>query len=333
MAMNKRQLDQRRDHQYVLERLSPYMDEQLSVQDRARVEAHLNACPSCRDELRTLQWTKDLLRQTPSVPLPRSFVIREADLAAKQTSSTRSASVRVARRAPAFALQWATALVAILLVFVVAGDLFLGRQFAAPGGRQEIALQSSEMPVVIATVVVESEVVVEAPVPRAAQEDVEIAAPVEAPESSAAPPTTDEAAKFGSTPEQAQVLQKSERVTDTTAAAPMMLQSVPISSTVEEAAPEAAPEKSVLSEDATPDQVAERAVEPSGETPLAMAPPAVAQEEAPLDRLATAAPSERGMRALSPALLTRAGWRVAEIGLGLLLVGLIVAVVWVRRRK
>ena len=52
-------------HRYALKRLSSYMDGQLSGPEGSRVQAHLKACPDCRDELHTLRWTQNLAQQMP----------------------------------------------------------------------------------------------------------------------------------------------------------------------------------------------------------------------------------------------------------------------------
>lgn len=325
--MSKRQSKLRQGHEYVLERLSPYIDEQLQVKERARVEAHLSTCPSCRKELQTLQWTRSLLRQAPPVPLPRSFVIREADLA--------PARRKPAHRNPAFALQWATALVAILLVVVVAGDVFLGRVPAALGSQQEVAMLSAETPMVVSTVVVESEAAVESLAAEAAQEDAGGRAPPEAPEEMIAPTAPDFGGeKANEAPEQVQVLEQGDLITGTMAAPPMMLQVAPEPGTPEEAAPEQPSAKAFgPQEPASTPTPEEQGVEQPVETPLAMAPPPDTPAGEPLREPRTEEPTQREALPGWHAQLSRAGWRVAEVGLGLLLVGLIVAIVWVRRAK
>jgi hypothetical protein len=111
------------------------------------VQQHLATCKDCREDLRTLRWTCGLLQQMPPVPLPRSFVVREADLETRLgeakggwfnqllASGRLSAGVRAA-----------TALVAVLLVIVVAGDLFLGTGQRIKVPDREVASLSSGMP-------------------------------------------------------------------------------------------------------------------------------------------------------------------------------------------
>lgn len=117
------------------ERLSAYLDCELSPEERAAVERHLAQCENCRWDLDTLRQTVELTRNCAPVPLPRVFTI-PVEVAAPQAVRTRR---------PAWALpvlQGATALVALLFVVVVVGDLFLGS--TAPRGEpQMVALQAT----------------------------------------------------------------------------------------------------------------------------------------------------------------------------------------------
>ena len=54
--------------------LSEYLDGRLSGTAAARVDRRLAECSTCRQELDTLRSTVSLLRQTPELALPRSFV-------------------------------------------------------------------------------------------------------------------------------------------------------------------------------------------------------------------------------------------------------------------
>ena len=104
-------------HEYVKERLSAYLDGQLLGQELRTVEEHLAACSSCRWDLDTLRQTVLLTRNMPTMPVPRSFT-----LPVPAAAPARAARPRW-RLVPAF--QLATAMVALLLFFAIAGDLAL----------------------------------------------------------------------------------------------------------------------------------------------------------------------------------------------------------------
>ncbi len=61
--------------------LTEYMDGRLSGHDVALVDRHIETCAGCSEELESLRSTVRLLNRVPSVPVPRSFAIREADVA------------------------------------------------------------------------------------------------------------------------------------------------------------------------------------------------------------------------------------------------------------
>jgi hypothetical protein len=137
-------------HRYARERLSSYMDGQLPDREQARVQAHLQACPECRQDLRTLKWTKELAQQVPVLPVPRSFIVRQADLEPRAVAHARP------RFAGALAgLQTAAAVVAVLLVAVVAGDWLLAgthpahEQAESAVARREIDTQAVPEPLLV----------------------------------------------------------------------------------------------------------------------------------------------------------------------------------------
>lgn len=115
--MIRSKTDDKTNHQYYEERLSAYLDGELTPQELDAVNHHVVACQACQWELRTLaqtvQWTKEL----PAVSVPRVFTI---PVPARRE--------RVPRRQWRFVpvLQGATVLVALLLFFVVGGDFLLG---------------------------------------------------------------------------------------------------------------------------------------------------------------------------------------------------------------
>ncbi|HSJ54108.1 MAG TPA: zf-HC2 domain-containing protein [Anaerolineae bacterium] len=131
-------------HDYVRERLSAYLDGQLLGQERQTVEEHLAACSSCRWDLQTLRQTVLWTRNLPTMPVPRSFT-----LPVPAKAPARAARPRW-RLVPAF--QLATAMVALLLFFAVAGDLALTgmrpASMPAPSLMQEAAEPAIETTVV-----------------------------------------------------------------------------------------------------------------------------------------------------------------------------------------
>jgi hypothetical protein len=139
--------------------LSAYLDDQLPARDRAALEARLAAEPALRAALDDLRLTVRALRALPLVKPPRSFTLTPAQ----------ASGVRVApRRGPLFpVLRFATALSAVALAVVVAGDLGGGfltasvRQDATAGGEAEVAL------VTVTETVEEVIVPAEAPLPTA----------------------------------------------------------------------------------------------------------------------------------------------------------------------
>ena len=106
---------------HVLEQLSAYIDYELPDAERERVREHLRRCPLCETELATLKAAKQLLNEMPLQPVPRSFILTP-DMVGQAMSGP------VERRRPlgwtlAGRLRTATALVAVLLVLVLSGDL------------------------------------------------------------------------------------------------------------------------------------------------------------------------------------------------------------------
>jgi len=105
------------EHHYYQERLSAYLDGELLPQEQEAVERHLSTCPACQWDLDTLSQTVQWTRELPTVPVPHVFTI--------QVPARPQRAVRW-RWGFVPALQAATALVALLLFFTVAGDVMLG---------------------------------------------------------------------------------------------------------------------------------------------------------------------------------------------------------------
>jgi anti-sigma factor RsiW len=108
------------EHERIAEMLSAYIDGELSPAQKARVETHLAECEECAEDLRTLRQTVNLLGQLPTVKAPRSFVIREAQVAPRRR-------VGLKWRWAYPALQGATVVAFLLFVVVSAGDAVLTR--------------------------------------------------------------------------------------------------------------------------------------------------------------------------------------------------------------
>jgi anti-sigma factor RsiW len=100
------------------ELLSAYLDGELNDRERQQVSAMLQSDPDAVASLTQLRYVADLMGQAPRQPVPRAFTLTEEQVAV--------------RRQPAFdLLAWlrpmlmrgATAMIALCLVFLVAGDL------------------------------------------------------------------------------------------------------------------------------------------------------------------------------------------------------------------
>lgn len=121
--------------------LSPYLDSQVSAEERRRLEAHLRDCASCSQELASLKLTVTLLNRVPAVPVPRSFTISIPE------------TVRRPVLSPAFFyLRNATAVMAAVFVVLMAGGFALEAwqpvyMTGAPayrGAEEQIALQQDQ---------------------------------------------------------------------------------------------------------------------------------------------------------------------------------------------
>lgn len=82
--------------------LSEYIDNLLGAEDKGVVESHLEVCEACSNELESLQMTVQLLHRMPSVPVPRSFAVREVETDREEVSEPRSSGWL--RPVPAFAV-------------------------------------------------------------------------------------------------------------------------------------------------------------------------------------------------------------------------------------
>ena len=84
------------------ELLSAYIDGLVTDEEKARVEAAVAADPALAWELDTLRRTVELVRDLPAIPLPRSFALREeqvADVLARRRAHSAAPAVRPTRQA------------------------------------------------------------------------------------------------------------------------------------------------------------------------------------------------------------------------------------------
>lgn len=82
--------------------LSEYIDNLLGAEDRGVVESHLEVCEACSNELESLRMTVQLLHRMPSVPVPRSFAVREVETDREEVSEPQGSGWL--RPVPAFAV-------------------------------------------------------------------------------------------------------------------------------------------------------------------------------------------------------------------------------------
>jgi hypothetical protein len=104
--------------------LSAYLDGVLPQRARRRLEAHLDSCQACRQELTELRSTVEALGSLPMAEVPRSFALAAAPVAEVRP--------RPAPRGLEFGLRLATATAAFALTLVLIGD-FAG----LPGGGEK----------------------------------------------------------------------------------------------------------------------------------------------------------------------------------------------------
>jgi hypothetical protein len=152
------------------ELLSAYLDGQLSAGERARLETRLAADLALRAELEALRHTVALVRDLPPAPIPRNFILPQA--MAARPRPVRPLRPRRAWAAPL--LTAATAVVSLLFVIVLAGDLLfsnIGGQAFAPAA--EPLLEAEAPQAALAPSPTSEQVEVEAVVEVEAEEEIE----------------------------------------------------------------------------------------------------------------------------------------------------------------
>jgi hypothetical protein len=169
-----------REHLWVEERLSDYIDNQLAPLERAQLERHVRDCARCQRSLAALRWTVSLVKQAPAPALPRQF-----------TLPIPQQKVRP-RSLPAFGFGFArlATVVATLLLFAVVGIDVISQLGGTLTGSAPApaAMQNVAQPTSIALAPGQAEDQSKQPTPTTAASEKLFAAPTAAP-LPAAPPT------------------------------------------------------------------------------------------------------------------------------------------------
>jgi len=313
------------------------MDGQLSEPERSRVHAHLNACSDCRDELRTLRWTQDLARQMPVMPVPRSFIVREADLEARRGAQ------RWPRLVPALAgLQTAAAIVAVLLVLVVAGDLWVGRR--VPGDQSVPIVAMKVQATETVTLAVAAAEAIEAPSTDEqsdpaleTQPIMSLAATTETP-TSVATNVAELAPKAMAVPTDTPTPEPSATQTPTLVGFSSEVTSTGNTQTPVPTVTPAPAHTPTTEPTPVPTSVARllptlTSAPPPTRVP-ASEPTQLATDPVQLMREGDETEEKGPIERETPSLVVerpRSSWRFAQIGLGVALLGLLIAIVWLRR--
>ncbi len=129
------------DH-LTIEQLSAYLDGQLSQQEQAECDAHLQVCRQCRGMLADLRQTVSLLHALPQPELPRSLVLPVRTLSAVAGSERRPAPITPITRAKGRSWQSnlrrstrvISMIAAVLGIFVITSSLLTGLLSISHGG-------------------------------------------------------------------------------------------------------------------------------------------------------------------------------------------------------
>ena len=104
-----------RGHGRFLEMLSNYVDGVLPEAKRIALEAHLQGCDSCTEEMESLRATVQMLRRMPEVEAPRSFRIAPAAVTVPTPPPERPVFL--------WAMRFSTALAVVAFTVMVAGNV------------------------------------------------------------------------------------------------------------------------------------------------------------------------------------------------------------------
>ena len=108
----------RNPHRRFQERLSAHLDGELPPEDAAALQAHLESCDSCREELAAIRLASAALAELPDVEAPRSFALTPEHVARPAVPPQAVRSVNSGLRLTGGAL---AAALAVLLVLDLGG--------------------------------------------------------------------------------------------------------------------------------------------------------------------------------------------------------------------
>ena len=100
----------RRSDGHPADELTALLDGELSREEAAAVRAHVDECPECSEELRSLASVRDLIRQLPTLELPPGFYDRPRPHAPAMLTGERTGQAVRHRRLAVAALSAAAAL-------------------------------------------------------------------------------------------------------------------------------------------------------------------------------------------------------------------------------
>ncbi|MES0360954.1 MAG: hypothetical protein ABUK20_08570 [Anaerolineales bacterium] len=126
-----------------LERLSAYLDGEISRKDRERLEARLLVDEDLSTTLKQLQRTRQVMRSLPSMRAPRNYFVTAEMVGQKETGS---------RAFPI--LRFASALASVLFILLFLGDMLVPRAALMTSSKTiqvaETIMEAAEPPVTVA---------------------------------------------------------------------------------------------------------------------------------------------------------------------------------------
>lgn len=143
------------DRHLTTEQLSAYLDDELSAEEQAHSEAHLQTCERCQQALAALRETATLLHMLPQPSLPRSFLLTENMFAATSSASeakvphivgTVPRSLAERRAARGWSKATLTAMRSLTALAAVFGLVFLLSSFSLLGGMHSASSTATTVP-------------------------------------------------------------------------------------------------------------------------------------------------------------------------------------------